>query len=185
MTPPNLRATFSRLRIAGNVHLQGVTFPMSEIFRELGHLFLQSVPTLILVFVLYVILDRLFFRPVNAVLKERAHETLGALGRAREQAAATDSKAKDYEERLQAARQNVYRQRETERRMSLAAREAALQKARQQTEVMVQEGQAKLAQEAAGVKAELESASRPLAEMIAQDLVGPKSTASGGGGTRQ
>ena len=146
---------------------------MGDIFRQLGHLFLQAIPTVIFVFVLFVVLDRLFFRPLIAVLKKRADATLGALARAREQATAAESKTKEYEERFQAARQDVYRQ-----------REAALQKARQQTEVMVQEAQARLAKEVAGVRAELESACRPLAEMISQSLVGPESTTGGGGGAR-
>jgi F-type H+-transporting ATPase subunit b len=157
---------------------------MSDIFRQLGYLFLQSIPTVIFVFVLFVILDRLFFRPLSAVLKKRADATLGALARAREQAAAAESKTKEYEKRFQAARQDVYRQREGERRVRLAEREAALQKARQQTEVIVQEAQGRLAKEVAGVKAELESACRPLAEMISQSLVGPESTTGGGGGAR-
>ncbi|MGA3167488.1 MAG: ATP synthase F0 subunit B [Terriglobia bacterium] len=157
---------------------------MGDIFRQLGHLFLQAIPTVIFVFVLFVVLDRLFFRPLIAVLKKRADATLGALARAREQATAAESKTKEYEERFQAARQDVYRQREAERRVSLAEREAALQKARQQTEVMVQEAQARLAKEVAGVRAELESACRPLAEMISQSLVGPESTTGGGGGAR-
>jgi len=157
---------------------------MGDIFRQLGHLFLQSVPTVIFVFALFVILDRLFFRPLTAVLKQRADATLGALARAREQATAAEGKTKEYEERFQAARQDVYRQREGERRVRLAEREAALEKARQQTEAMVQEAQASLAKEVAGVKVELASACRSLAEMISQSLVGPESTAGGGGGAR-
>src|ERR1039458_2240518 len=117
---------------------------MSDIFRQLGHLFLQSIPTVIFVFVLFVILDRLFFRPLSAVLKKRADATLGALARAREQAAAAESKTREYEKGFRALRQDVYRQREGERRVRLAEREAALQKARQQTEGMAQEAEARL-----------------------------------------
>jgi F0F1-type ATP synthase membrane subunit b/b' len=157
---------------------------MSDIFHQLGHLFLQTVPTVILVFALFVALDRLFFRPVGAVLKKRADATLGALARARDQAAAAESKTKEYEGRFQAARQDVYRQREAEHRRNLATREAALQEAREHTEAMVQEAQARLTKEVAGVKTELESACHPLAEMISQSLVGPESTTGGGGGTR-
>ena len=44
---------------------------MGAISSQLGHLFLQTIPTVILVFLLFVILDRIFFRPVMAVLKQR------------------------------------------------------------------------------------------------------------------
>ncbi len=65
---------------------------MGDTFRQLGHLFLQTVPTVVFVFLLFVILDRIFFRPLTAVLKRREESTLGALARAREQAAAVGVK---------------------------------------------------------------------------------------------
>lgn len=157
---------------------------MGDTFRQLGHLFLQTVPTVVFVFLLFVILDRIFFRPLTAVLKHREESTLGALARAREQAAAAESKSREYEEAFQAARQEVYRQREAERRASLAEREAALQNARGQAEAMIREAQAQLAGEAARVKVELESACRPLAEEISQSLVGPDALTGEGGGAR-
>lgn len=157
---------------------------MGDTFRQLGHLFLQTVPTVVFVFLLFVILDRIFFRPLTAVLKHREESTLGALARAREQAAAAESKSREYEEAFQAARQEVYRQREAERRASLAEREAALQNARGQAEAMIREAQAQLAGEAARVKVELESACRALAEEISQSLVGPDALTGEGGRAR-
>src|ERR1700722_20033387 len=103
---------------------------MSEILSQLEHLFLPSVPTVVFVFLLFVILERIFFRPLVSVLKQRAEATVGALARAREQAAAAEAKSREYEEAFQAARQEVYRQREADRRASLAERDATLQKAR-------------------------------------------------------
>ena len=61
---------------------------MGDTFRQLGHLFLQTVPTVIFVFLLFLILDRIFFSPLTAVLKKREELTVGALARAREQTAA-------------------------------------------------------------------------------------------------
>ena len=66
---------------------------MGETFRQLGHLFAQSIPTVIFVFLLGVILDRLFFRPLDAVLKQREEETLGAFDRASELSAAADARS--------------------------------------------------------------------------------------------
>jgi F0F1-type ATP synthase membrane subunit b/b' len=157
---------------------------MGEMFRQLGHLFLQTVPTVLFVFLLFVILDRIFFRPLSAVLKRREELTLGALARAREQAAAADSKTREYVAAFQAARQEVYRQLEAERGASLAEREAALQNARGQAEAMIRKARAQLAEEAARVKVELERACRPLAEKISQSLVGPASPTGKAGGAR-
>ncbi len=145
---------------------------MGDTFRQLGHLFLQTVPTVVFVFLLFVILNRIFFRPLTAVLKKREELTVGALARAREQTAAVESKTREYEEAFQAARQEVYRQREADRRTHLTERDAALLRAREQAEALIREAQAKLAEEVARTKSELQIACRPLAEEISQSLVG-------------
>jgi F0F1-type ATP synthase membrane subunit b/b' len=154
---------------------------MGEMFSQLGHLFLQTVPTIIFVFLLFVILDRLFFRPLTAVLKKREELTVGALARSRELAATVETKARRYEETFLAARQEVYRQREAARRASLAERDAALQQARSQSEAMIRDAQVALAAEVARAKVELETACQSLAEEISQTLVGPGALSGGGG----
>jgi F-type H+-transporting ATPase subunit b len=157
---------------------------MGVIFSQLGHLFLQAIPTVILVFLLFVILERIFFRPVMAVLKQREESTVGALARAREQGATAETKTREYEEAFQAARQEVYRQREGDRRANLEQRDAALRGAREQAEVLIRDAQAALAAEVTRAKAELDAASQPLAEEISQSLVGPDATPGGQGRMR-
>ncbi len=154
---------------------------MGVIFDQLGHLFLQAIPTVILVFLLFVILDRIFFRPLMAVLKQREESTVGALARAREQATGAETKTREYEEAFQSARQEVYRQREVDRRTNLEQRDAALKKAREQAEVLIRNAQAALAGEVARTKAELDAACQPLAEEISASLVGPDTTPGGQG----
>ncbi len=157
---------------------------MGVIFDQLGHLFLQAIPTVILVFLLFVILDRIFFRPLMAVLKQREESTVGALARAREQATGAETKTREYEEAFQSARQEVYRQREVDRRTNLEQRDAALKKAREQAEVLIRNAQAALAGEVARTKAELDAACQPLAEEISASLVGPDTTPGGQGRLR-
>lgn len=157
---------------------------MGVIFSQLGHLFLQAIPTVLLVFLLFVVLDRIFFRPLTAVLKQREELTVGALARARGQAAAAETKTRQYEEAFQAARQEVYRQREADRRTHLEQRDAALRKAREQAEVLIRDARAALAAEVARAKTELDAACRSLAEEITQNLVGPDTTPGGQGRLR-
>jgi len=157
---------------------------MGAIFTQLGHLFLQTIPTVILVFLLFVILDRIFFRPLTAVLKQREESTVGALARAREEATAAEAQAREYEEAFQAARQEVYRQREADRRANLEQRDMALRKGREQAEVLIRDAQAALADEVARAKAELDAACQPLAEEISASLVGPDTTPHGQGRLR-
>jgi len=70
---------------------------MGQTLSQLAQLFIQTIPTVIFVFVLYVILRRFFFGPLTAVLKKREEETQGAVARAHEQAAAAEEKARQYE----------------------------------------------------------------------------------------
>ena|SRR6516164_2075958 len=145
---------------------------MGETFRQLGHLFAQSIPTVIFVFLLGVILDRLFFRPLDAVLKQREEETLGAFDRARELSAAADAKAKDYEAEFQAARQEVYRLRESDRRTGLQEREEMLSGARARAESALKDAQAALHAEAESVKQQLTGITRSLALEVTRTVVG-------------
>jgi F-type H+-transporting ATPase subunit b len=154
---------------------------MGDTFQQLGHLFLQAIPTVFLVFLLFVILERIFFRPLTAVLKQREELTVGALARAREQATAAEARTREYEAAFQAARQEVYRQREVDRHTNLEQRDLTLRKAREQADVLIREAQAELAGEVARAKAELDTACQPLAEEISQSLVGPDTTPGGQG----
>jgi len=154
---------------------------MGVIFDQLGHLFLQTIPTVILVFLLFVILDRIFFRPLMATMKQREDLTVGAVARAREQMSVAEAKTREYEDAFQAARQDVYRQREVARRGNLEQRDAALRRAREQAEVVIRDAQTALAAEVARAKADLDAACRPLAEEISASLLGPNGGAGAPG----
>jgi len=145
---------------------------MGEILSKLAQLFIQTIPTVIFVFLLYVILSRLLFGPLTAVLKKRDEETKGAMARALEQAAAAEEKARQYEAAFQAARHEVYRQRELDRRTLLEDRDATLKGARQQSEALLSEAQSSLATEVVQRKKELESASQSLGQEIAETILG-------------
>lgn len=145
---------------------------MGDTFHQLGQLFLQTIPTVVLVFFLFIVLDRILFRPITAVMKKRDELTVGAVARAREEAAAVEEKTREYEEAFEAARQEVYRQREADRQKNIERRDATLKQARQQAEQVIHLAQADLAGEVDRTKAELDSTCLPLAEEISKNLVG-------------
>ncbi len=145
---------------------------MGETFRQLGHLFVQSVPTVIFVFLLAAILDRLFFRPLTSVLKQREEETLGALDRARKLSAAAEAKAKEYEAAFQAARQDVYRLREADRRTALQEREEMLKAERARSESALKDAQTALHAEAESVKHQLIGTTHALALAVTGAVLG-------------
>ena len=51
---------------------------MQEIVHQLGELFLQAVPTVLIVFLFYLILRSVFFAPLLRVMAERDARTSGA-----------------------------------------------------------------------------------------------------------
>ena len=51
---------------------------MQEIVRQLGELFLQAVPTVLIILLFYFILRAIFFRPLLAAMAERDARTVGA-----------------------------------------------------------------------------------------------------------
>ena len=156
---------------------------MGEILGQLEHLFVQTIPTVVFVFALFVILNRFLFAPLTAVMKKREEATTGAMARAREQAELAEQKARQYENSFQAARQEVYRQRESDRRAILQDRDTALKQAKQQSETLVGEAQARLAKDVARNKQELEATCQSLGEEIAETILGT-AVAAGKGGVR-
>jgi F-type H+-transporting ATPase subunit b len=145
---------------------------MNDILSQLGQLFVQTIPTVIFVFLLFIILERIFFRPMTEVLRNREAATTGAIARAKEQASAAGEKSREYEASFQAARQEVYRQREADRKILLQERENTLQEARQQSEALTKEAQASLAGQVEAAKRELDISCTKLGGDIARAILG-------------
>jgi F-type H+-transporting ATPase subunit b len=145
---------------------------MEGVLSQLAQLFIQTIPTVIFVFVLYVILSRFFFKPLTAVLKKREEETQGAMACAHAQAAAAEEKTRQYEAAFQAARQETYRQREAAGRSTREDREATLKRAHRQSEALLSEAQASLAAEVARSKQDLQNLCQSLGQEIAETVLG-------------
>jgi F-type H+-transporting ATPase subunit b len=158
---------------------------MGDTLSRLGQLFLQSTPTVILVFLLLIILDRLFFRRLDEVLKAREEATRGALARARQETVTAEAKWQEYEAAFQAARQEVYRQRENDRREGLVERGNSLEKAREQTESWLKDTQEKLSAQVESAKQELSQAGQSLALEIADAVLGEGGSAERGRESRR
>jgi F0F1-type ATP synthase membrane subunit b/b' len=112
---------------------------------------------------------------------EREDATVGALARAREQVGAAGDKAREYEAAFQSARQEVYRQREAERKAALREREATIGNARWEAELLRQEGQAALRREVEVVKQQLQATCRSLAQEITEVVLDTGFPAGKGG----
>src|ERR1700730_14606596 len=131
---------------------------MQEIVHQLGELFLQAVPTVLIVLAFYLILRALFFKPLLGVMAEREARTVGARKAAAAAEAAATEKLKQYQEALKKARAQVYAEQEAARKKVLDERAARLKEAR-----------VKAADEVANAKT-------LIAKELADGLHAPKST---------
>src|SRR5262249_61936963 len=103
---------------------------MQEIVHQLGELFLQAVPTVLIVLAFYVLLRVLFFKPLLAVMAEREARTAGAQKAAEAAQAAATEKGKQYQDALKRARAKVYEEQEAARKKLLDERAALLKASR-------------------------------------------------------
>jgi len=154
---------------------------MGQITTQLGHLFAQTIPTVVFVLFLLAFLNRLFFKPLSKTLDARAKATSGALAEARQQAVTAEERLREYEKAIQAARQEIYRFRQEARSKALSERDSRLQEARRHAESMVKDAQAGLEKEAAMAKITLRTAVESLAGEVTQSFFAPHPPEGGPG----
>jgi F-type H+-transporting ATPase subunit b len=144
---------------------------MQEIVHQLGELFLQAVPTVLIVLAFYLILRALFFKPLLAVMAERDARTVGARKAAAAAEAAAAEKLKQYQEALKKARAHVYLEQEAARNKVLDERAAQLKEARLKAATQVAEGKEHVAKELEAALLELKSSVAQLAAEIARRVL--------------
>ena|SRR5207245_2839195 len=144
---------------------------MEETLRELGGILLKAIPTFLLVLVLYLYLARMFFRPLEQVLKKRYEATEGARKLADESLAKAAAKTEEYEAAMRAARGEVYKEIEQLRRQLHEERRAAIEAARQKAEAQIGEAKAQLEQELVKLKQDLAGQGDALAGQIADSIL--------------
>jgi F-type H+-transporting ATPase subunit b len=144
---------------------------MDVILRQLGQLLLKAVPTFVLVILLTIYLKRVFFKPLEKVLRQRYDATEGARKAADESLARAAAKASEYEAALRHARSEVYRQQEALHKQ-LQEREAEqIAEARRSADAQVKAAKADLAADVASAKASLARESEALANQIADSIL--------------
>src|SRR5215831_5002259 len=130
---------------------------MQQIGQQLGELFLQAVPTVIIVFVFYLILRSLFFRPLLRVMEERDARTRGALKAAEATNAEAAERRKQYEERLREARAKIYAEQDATRHKLLDERTAQLKEARSRAVAEVLRAKERIAAEFSAARGDVEA----------------------------
>ncbi len=144
---------------------------MQEIVQQLGELFLQAVPTVLIILAFYVMLRALFFKPLLKVMAERDARTAGARKAAQAAETAAAEKVKQYQEALKRARAQVYSEQEAARRKLLDERAAVLKEARGKAAAEVAAGKERVAKELAAARRDIEVSVGQLAAEIARRVL--------------
>jgi F-type H+-transporting ATPase subunit b len=157
---------------------------MQETLRQLGGLLLGSVPTVIMLLLLYAIYTLVVHKPLSKVLAERRAKTEGAIEKARADVAAAEARTAEYVQRLRGARAAVFKHQETRRQAALQARAAAVATARARAQEQVKQARASIEQDKIAAQESLQAESARLAGEIIRRVLQPVTAGSPGGHAR-
>jgi F-type H+-transporting ATPase subunit b len=155
---------------------------MDTTLRQVGELLLGSIPTIVILLLLYAIYNLVVRKPLMRVLDERRERTEGAMLKARADVAAAEAKTQDYEERLREARIAVYKAQEARRRKAQEARAEALAEARARSQKQIREAQTAIEQDITAARSGLQGEVERLASEIIRTILRPAGAAPAIGG---
>jgi F-type H+-transporting ATPase subunit b len=146
---------------------------MDETLRQLGELLLGSVPTVILLALLYALYSAIVHKPLQRVLAERRSKTEGAVEKSRADIAAAEARTAEYEQKLREARAVVFRAQEARRQAVLQARTNALNEARSKAQAQVQAAKRDIESDRAAAETGLPADAVALAQEIVRRVLQP------------
>jgi F-type H+-transporting ATPase subunit b len=146
---------------------------MDQTLHQLGELLLGSVPTVILVALLYVLYSLIVHKPLRRVLAERRSKTEGAVEKSRADIAAAEARTAEYEQRLREARAAVFRAQEARRQAALQARTQAVNEARSKAQAQVAAAKKDIDADRVTVQASLQGEAAALAQEIVRRVLQP------------
>ena len=139
---------------------------MDQILNQLGGLVLGSVPTMILFILLVIAYGFLVRRPLDRILSERHARTAGAMEQARGAIASAEAETTAYEDKLRAARAEIYAAREKLVKQWNDERDAALEQVRNSTKERVLTARLEIEQSASDARKQIEGQSDELSARI-------------------
>jgi F-type H+-transporting ATPase subunit b len=142
-----------------------------EILQQLGKLFLDAVPTVVVVLLFYYFLKWALFAPIEKAMAERTARIEGA----RAEAAAVEAEAKQewdaYHQAMKKARAHIFAEQEATRQAVLDERARLLRAMRNRVQEEVTAAKRKIAADAASAMTEIERESPALALQIARSIL--------------
>jgi F-type H+-transporting ATPase subunit b len=144
---------------------------MDQILNQLGELVLGSVPTMVLFLLLVFAYGMLVRRPLDKVLAERRARTSGAVEGARNAIAAAEAKTSAYEEKLRAAKNEIFQARDKKLKQWHAERDAAVGQARQAMQERIKAARQEIEASAGAARVQIEGMSPELSAQILKAIL--------------
>jgi F0F1-type ATP synthase membrane subunit b/b' len=154
-----------------------------EILHQLGDLFLQAVPTVIIVFLFYLFMRWAFFAPIQKAMAERDEKIEGARREVAAVQAAARADLERYNETLRKARQQIYAEQEAERQAILEESAKNLKAMRSLAQKEVAEAKKKMEAELVAARVEVERQTPELAGEIIRSILESSTPPRGGART--
>ena len=154
---------------------------MDQILRQVGELLLGSVPTIIIMVLLYGLYNLLVHKPLSKVLAERRSKTEGAVEKARADVAAAEARTAEYEQRLREARLAVFKSQEARRQQALQARTAVAAEARTKAQAQVEQARAAMEKDKVDAQEKIQAEIGKIAAEIIRTVLQPGSAPAAGG----
>ena len=146
---------------------------MNQILNQLGGLILGSIPTVIFFVLLVVAYGYLVRRPLDRVLAERRARTTGAVEQARGALSAAEAETAVFEDKLRAARREIFEARDAKLKQWAAEREQALERAKAATQEKIAAAKQTLEQSAVTARQQIEGMSGELSAQILKAVLPP------------
>ena len=144
---------------------------MEDTLRALGQILLKAVPTFLLVVFLLFYLKKMFFQPMERVLRQRFEATEGARKLAEQALDRASARTVEYEAAIRAAKSEIYQAQEKFYKQLQESQSAQIAAARQSAEAGIHEAKAQLAADVEAAKLNLAQASEALANQIADTIL--------------
>jgi F-type H+-transporting ATPase subunit b len=142
-----------------------------DIFRQLGNLCLQAIPTVIAVLFFYVFLRWAFFNPIDKVMDERKARIEGARAEAAKAQASAEHELEAYNEALKKARAEIWAEQEAARQGALDERARLLKAMRNRSQETVEQSKRRIALELEAARVEIGRQVPQLAAEVARGFI--------------
>ena len=142
-----------------------------DILHQLGELFLEAVPTVVLVFLFYLFTRWAFFKPIEKAMNERSALIEGARAEAARFEAEAKQELDTYNQGLADARRQIFSEQEQARNSVLEERVRLLKAMRSRTQEEVAAAKKRIGAEFANAQRELEEQVPELGAQIARSIM--------------